>query len=377
MKNLKKTSLLKITGALFILYLGIHYWPNISGFLGAVFSALTPLILGAMIAYSLNILMSFYERHYFINSKNEAVQKTRRPICLLLAMISLLAVLTLVILLIVPQIVSCIRLLLAEIPAAIDQLILQLESQNFFSEELLDQIAALDWQTGIERFIKTLSSGIGNVMDVAFSVVSTITSGVTTAFLAIVFSIYLLTGKDRLCAQSQRLMKRYLQEGIRSKINYVLSVMDECFHHYIVGQCTEAVILGTLCTVGMLILRLPYAPMIGATVAFTALLPVVGAYLGGAVGVFLICMESPVQAIVFLVFLVILQQVEGNLIYPRVVGSSIGLPGIWVLAAVTVGGGVGGIFGMLLGVPIAAAIYRLIREDIRNYELEQTAKDTP
>ncbi len=377
MKNIKKTSLLKITGALFILYLGIHYWPNISGFLGAVFSALTPLILGAMIAYSLNILMSFYEKHYFVNSKNEAVQKTRRPICLLLAMISLLAVLTLVILLIVPQIVSCIRLLLAEIPAAIDQLILQLESQNFFSEELLDQIAALDWQTGIERFIKTLSSGIGNVMDVAFSVVSTITSGVTTAFLAIVFSIYLLTGKDRLCAQSQRLMKRYLREGIRSKINYVLSVMDECFHHYIVGQCTEAVILGTLCTVGMLILRLPYAPMIGATVAFTALLPVVGAYLGGAVGVFLICMESPIQAIVFLVFLVILQQVEGNLIYPRVVGSSIGLPGIWVLAAVTVGGGVGGIFGMLLGVPIAAAIYRLIREDIRNYELEQTAKDTP
>ena len=257
MKNIKKKSLLKITGALFILYLGIHYWPNISGFLGAVFSALTPLILGAMIAYSLNILMSFYEKHYFVNSKNEAVQKTRRPICLLLAMISLLAVLTLVILLIVPQIVSCIRLLLAEIPAAIDQLILQLESQNFFSEELLDQIAALDWQTGIERFIKTLSSGIGNVMDVAFSVVSTITSGVTTAFLAIVFSIYLLTGKDRLCAQSQRLMKRYLREGIRSKINYVLSVMDECFHHYIVGQCTEAVILGTLCTVGMLILRLP------------------------------------------------------------------------------------------------------------------------
>ncbi len=377
MKTLKKTSLFKITGSLFILYLGIHYWPNISGFLGAVFSALTPLILGAMIAYSLNILMSFYEKHYFINSQKEAVQKSRRPVCLLLAMVSLLAVLALIVLLIVPQIISCVKLLLAEIPAAIDQLIVQLESQNFFSEEFLDQIAALDWQTGIERFIKTLSSGIGNVMDVAFSLVSTITSGVTTAFLAIVFSIYLLTGKDRLRAQSHRLMKRYLQERIRSKIIYVLSVMNECFHHYIVGQCTEAVILGTLCTVGMLILRLPYAPMIGATVAFTALLPVVGAYLGGAVGVFLICMESPIQAIVFLVFLVILQQIEGNLIYPRVVGSSIGLPGIWVLAAVTVGGGVGGIFGMLLGVPIAAAIYRLIREDVRHYELEHETQDSP
>lgn len=140
--------------------------------------------------------------------------------------------------------------------------------------------------------------------------------------------------------------------------------MDESFHRFIVGQCTEAVILGTLCTIGMLLLGLPYAPMVGATVAFTALIPIVGAWIGGGVGAFLILTESPVQAVVFIVFLILLQQLEGNLIYPRVVGSSIGLPGIWVLAAVTIGGGVFGIPGMLIGVPLAAACYRLLREQV-------------
>lgn len=159
-------------------------------------------------------------------------------------------------------------------------------------------------------------------------------------------------------------MNRYISAEKCAKINHILEVINNSFHLFIVGQCTEAVILGVLCAVGMLILRLPYAPMMGAVIAFTALVPIVGAFIGGAVGVFLIMMESPMQAIIFLIFLVVLQQIEGNLIYPRVVGSSIGLPGIWVLAAVTIGGGVFGIFGMLLAVPLAAAAYRLLREHI-------------
>ena len=162
------------------------------------------------------------------------------------------------------------------------------------------------------------------------------------------------------------MMKRYIKEERRVKIEYVLSVVNDCFHRFIVGQCTEAVILGVLCTVGMLILGLPYAPMIGAVIAFTALIPMVGAFIGGGIGAFLIMMESPMQALIFVIFLIILQQLEGNLIYPRVVGSSIGLPAIWVLAAVTIGGGVFGIFGMLIGVPIAASCYRLLREHVNN-----------
>lgn len=160
------------------------------------------------------------------------------------------------------------------------------------------------------------------------------------------------------------MMNRYIKESVYSKMKYVLSVVNDCFHKYIVGQCTEAVILGTLCAIGMIILRIPYATMTGAVIAFTALIPVAGGYIGAAVGAFMILTVSPMKAIIFLVYIVILQQLEGNLIYPRVVGSSMGLPAIWVLAAVTIGGGVMGIAGMLIGVPLAATIYRLLREDL-------------
>ena len=182
--------------------------------------------------------------------------------------------------------------------------------------------------------------------------------------MGLIFSFYLLLCKDRLAGQCSRLMRRYLRPAWYENITYVLRVLDDCFSRYIVGQCVEAVILGTLCTLGMLVLRLPYATMIGALTAFTALIPVAGAYIGGAVGALMVFSVSPVKAIIFIVFLVVLQQAEGNLIYPKVVGSSLGLPAIWVLAAVTVGGGIMGIAGMLLGVPIAAALYRLLKNDL-------------
>ena len=154
-----------------------------------------------------------------------------------------------------------------------------------------------------------------------------------------------------------------------------MGIANDCFHKFIVGQCTEAVILGSLCMVGMLVLRLPYAPMIGALVAFTALIPIVGAFIGAGVGAFLILMVSPSKAVIFLVFIIVLQQIEGNLIYPRVVGSSMGLPGIWVLAAVTVGGGVMGIPGMMIGVPLMAVIYKLVKENINEAKFEKLRKD--
>ena len=159
-------------------------------------------------------------------------------------------------------------------------------------------------------------------------------------------------------------MAHYLPEKIYGRSVYVLDVLNNAFRRYITGQCIEAVILSALCALGMIILRLPYATMIGALIAFTALIPVAGAYIGAAVGAFMIAMVSPMQAVVFLIFLVILQQLEGNLIYPKVVGSSLGLPGIWVLAAVVIGGGVLGVLGMLLGVPVAAAAYTLIKNDV-------------
>ena len=159
-------------------------------------------------------------------------------------------------------------------------------------------------------------------------------------------------------------MEHYLKPAWNEKIRYVVGIFDNSFHKFIVGQCIEAVVLGVLCIIGMTILRLPYAMMIGTLIGFTALIPVAGAYIGAGVGAFMILTVSPIQALIFLVFVVILQQLEGNLIYPKVVGSSIGLPGVWVLAAVTIGGGIMGIPGMLLGVPTVASMYQLIRNDL-------------
>lgn len=208
------------------------------------------------------------------------------------------------------------------------------------------------------------------------SAASSFFSSVVAMLVGVIFSIYLLLGKDRLAGQGRRLMSRYLRPSWNRKALYVLGVLNDSFRSYIVGQCLEAVILGTLCTLGMTALRLPYGTMVGTLIAFTALIPVAGAYIGGAVGALMIFSVSPSKALIFIVFLVILQQVEGNLIYPRVVGSSLGLPAIWVLAAVTIGGGILGVAGMLLGVPIAAAVYRLLKDDLnRPQSFELTEKE--
>ena len=217
-----------------------------------------------------------------------------------------------------------------------------------------------------------LTQGVGGAVNVIVSAVSSVISGVVTFFMALIFSIYLLLGKEKLGGQLNKLMEKYLKKPVERRVRYVVGIVNDCFHRYIVGQCTEAVILGVLCMLGMLLIRLPYATMIGALVGFTALIPVAGAYIGAFVGAFMIVTVSPVKALIFLVFIVVLQQLEGNLIYPRVVGSSLGLPAIWVLAAVTVGGGVLGIPGMLLGVPLTAAAYRLIRNDV--YGIAESAE---
>ena len=196
-------------------------------------------------------------------------------------------------------------------------------------------------------------------------VLGSIGSMVVTFVVALIFAIYLLAGREKLFAQFQTLAKTYLKETWYRRTALVLSTAHDTFSRFIVGQCTEAVILGALCTAGMFLFRFPYAAMVGTLIGATALLPVVGAYLGAFVGAFMIFTVSPLQAVGFLVFIAILQQIEGNLIYPRVVGSSVGLPGIWVLCAVTIGGGLSGIIGMLFAVPLTATVYKLIRQDVR------------
>lgn len=364
--NLPIKTCLRAGLTVFILYLAIHYWPAVNGFLGTMLGACMPLLIGCALAYVLNILMSFYERSYFPKSTNPRLIKSRRPVCLLAAILSLLAIVTLVVWLVVPELVDCVELLIAQLPGAIEKGIAYLDTVPFFSKDLIDTLNSIDWQSKIGDLVNVVTSGVGNVMNVVIATVSSVISFVITAFLAVIFALYLLISRDQLQRQSKRLLRRYLKPRHYEKLMYVLSVLNNAFHKFITGQCIEAVILGALCAIGMAILRLPYATMIGALIAFTALIPVAGAYIGAVVGAFMIATVSPMKALIFLVFLLILQQLEGNLIYPKVVGTSLGLPGIWVLAAVTVGGGVMGVVGMLLGVPLAAAAYTLIRNDLNN-----------
>ncbi len=354
----------KIVLSVFVLYLCILYWRSVAGMVGMIFSASFPLFIGFTIAYPVNILMSFYEKHYFPKSKKAFFIKSRRPLCMCGAFLSFIAILFLVIWLILPQLISCVRLIISVAPEAIKFLILHIEKTEIVPKDMSNALLSIDWQSRIDNIIRVLTSGIGNMMEFVISLITSIFSGIVTTILSITFAIYLLLSKNKLQKQFNKLINHYLPEKICKTTVHFFETLNDCFHSYIVGQCTEAVILGLLCTLGMLLLRLPYATMIGALIAFTALIPVAGAYIGAFVGAFMIVMISPIKALIFLIFIVVLQQVEGNIIYPKVVGSSIGLPGIWVLAAVTVGGGIMGIAGMLLGVPLAACAYRLIREDI-------------
>ena len=358
---------LKVGVSTFLLYLGIHYWAPVMAFLGKAVGAAAPLLIGCVVAYPLNILMYRYETWYFPRSGKKFFRVTRRPVCMVAAILTLLAVVAGVMILIIPQLISCVQVIFAELPEAISNVLLWLDKYDFLPDNILDMLEAVDWKERIGQIIEVLTSGIGSVVEFVIDAITSVFSGLVTALISAIFAIYLLAGKEKLKRQGNMLLERYIGSKWRMRILYVLSVMDKCFHRFIVGQCIEAVILGVLCAIGMAILRLPYATMIGALVAVTALIPVAGAYIGAGVGAFMILTVSPMQALIFLVFLVLLQQFEGNIIYPRVVGSSMGLPGIWVLVAVTVGGGIAGIAGMLIGVPLAATVYRLVKDDVRRH----------
>ena len=361
-----KESIKKYAGlgvCLFVLFLAVHYWETAAGLFRMLLAAAQPLILGAVMAYIINLLMRFYEDR-LLGRAGGALGRIRRPLCILLALASLLLILAFVVWMILPELWASVQMLFSEVPDLIMKYVAFLEEKYgidwAFLDEIFLKLESLDWKS----IARNVLEGVGGAVGAAVSVVGSVAGAVVSFVVALVFAVYILLGKEMLARGCMGILDTYLKPVHRDQILYVLRTFDRCFGKFIVGQCIEAVILGVLCILGMMVLRIPYATMVGTLIGFTALIPVAGAYIGGIVGVLLIATVSPVKAVVFVVFLVILQQVEGNLIYPRVVGSSIGLPGIVVLAAITVGGGVLGIPGMLLGVPIAAALYQIVREDI-------------
>lgn len=369
---------LRLGAVLFGLYLAVHYWEKLASLGLLAVGAGFPLALGAVIAYAVNILMSTYEGWYFPNSRQPLVVKSRRPVCLLLAYTSLIGIVLLIVRMILPELIQSVTLLLQELTPLLRQLSVKLNTLNSGQLAALSGLFAADgtvnWQELATKAVNFLLTGLGGVMGSLVSLISATVSAAFTAIVSVIFSIYLLMGKEKLSRQCALVLKTYLKPGWYSRLLYFLETLHSCFRRFVVGQCTEAVILGLLCMGGMLLFQFPYASMVGTLIGFTALIPVAGAYIGAGVGAFMIFTVSPVKALLFLVFISVLQQLEGNLIYPKVVGSSIGLPGIWVLAAVTIGGGVLGVGGMLLAVPLAAAFYQILREDVakRNRSPQKT-----
>ena len=353
----------------FAVYLAVRYWAVAERLLCSAASALYPLVLGCVMAYTVNILMVFYERKLLGGIKSSRFSIARRPLGIILAYLSLFVIIAVLFNMILPELIDCMELLGQKLPYMITEAleflseVLNIDGSKVISDaydEIMLELSNIDWQDSIGKVMESF----GSAFNMAFGLLSSIASVSVTFFLALVFSIYVLFNKESIASAVCALLNSYTGQKTENKIRHVLSVLDTCFHRFIVGQCTEAVILGSLCALGMMLLKLPYATMIGALIGFTALIPVAGAYIGAAVGAVMIFTYSPVKALIFIIFLIVLQQFEGNVIYPRVVGSSIGLPGILVLAAITVGGGMMGVLGMLIGVPLTAAVYQLVSEDI-------------
>ena len=364
-----KRSITKAGLVVFLLILALIYREAVLGFIIKIFDVCSPIFIGLVIAYILNILMSYYERHYFTEyEKRKIVIKSKKPVCLIASVITFAGIIALLIKLVIPELVSCIRLLASGIPDAMDKVLANEFMTQILPENIIKSLSSIDWK----GFAKTITNGLGTAAETIFTAVSSVISSIATAFISIVFSIYLLLDRENLLNQSRRILDAFLPEKFNLRARYVLHVLNDSFKKYIVGQFSEALILGGLCIIGMLILRLPYAVMIGTLIGLTALIPIAGAYIGAAVGAIMIFTVSPIKALFFLIFIVVLQQIEGNLIYPKVVGKSIGLPAIFVLTAITIGGGLMGIGGMLIGVPITSALYRLVREELHSREKEES-----
>ena len=362
--RIETATCVKVAILVFALYLAIRYWPSVAKFIANLVDSAETLIIGAIIAFLVNILMSSLEKFILPKAQKASVLTAKRVLCMILAFLLLIGIIALIIWLITPQLVKCIEIIIAEVPPLFNSAIKWLQKTQILPEDIMAELASIDWKSNLTKIFDILTSGIGSVFDIVVSTVTSVFSGVVTALVSLIFSIYILLSKEKIAKQIKRLEKCYLGLSKRKKFNHTLDTIKTCFEKFIVGQVKEAVILGVLCTIGMWIFRFPYASMIGALIGFTALIPVAGAYIGASVGAVMILTESPIKALLFVVFIVVLQQLEGNLIYPKVVGESIGLPGLWVLAAVTIGGGVLGIGGMLVGVPLVAAIYKLVGEDM-------------
>lgn len=353
-----------------VFILAVINWSYLVQVVSMIWSVIFPLILGGMIAFVLNLLITWLEKYLYPNAKNKYLKASRRPVAIILAILVVCLVIAATVVIVVPQLASAIMTLIEVVPETIENLTNWFNNQDALVPLVNDLAnkANIDWGS----IFSNVASGINNVASglatTSVSVLTTSVGAVTNIFLGILFAIYILFSKEKLTKQVERLLTVYVRDDIHQLIENVARVANETFSKFISGMVIEAIILGTLVTVGLFILQVPYAAMLGVLQGVMALIPIIGAFLSGAVGVLILLALNPTYALIYLIFVLFVQQLEGDLIYPRVVGDSIGLPSMWVLFAVTVGGGLMGIPGMLIGVPVLASIYKIIKIDVKYRE---------
>ncbi len=336
-----------------------------------VIGFISPFLAGGVMAFILNVPMRRIEKMLPVKEGS----RIRRPLSLCLTLVFVIGVLLLVIFVVMPQLFETLISLQNSIPAFLAGV--KEEAERLFAQnpEIAESISGIqiDWKAFLESVVGFLSTGAGSVLSSTVSAAMSIINGVTTFVIALVFAVYILLQKETLSRQFQKLMKAFLPEGVMARTLEILTLASETFSNFLTGQCLEAVILGSMFFFTLSVFRLPYGLLIGVLIAFTALIPMFGAFIGCAIGAFLMLMVKPLDAVVFLIIFFVLQQLEGNFIYPHVVGGSVGLPSIWVLVAVTIGGSAMGIVGMLIFIPLSSVLYAILRETV-NGRLERNKR---
>ncbi|MGO1932006.1 MAG: AI-2E family transporter [Ruoffia tabacinasalis] len=362
--------------AVFILV--IFNYQHIFAGLRELWDIISPVVYGFVFAYILNLIMVMYEGFWFPETDNELLIRARRPVSILLALITVIIVIVLVLWLIIPQLISLVQTLLENLPLMVEYIQRWIEDL----EEIYPQIDTLINNLNInwESIARDAASFANNILGSTFTTFQLLTSSLFRLVVILVVAIHALFSKEKIQRQVKRVLRAYMKRDHFRRLKYVLRVTNESFSSFITGMLIEAIIYGTLVTVGMMIFNFPYAGMIGALSGALALVPMVGAILSAVIGTMLIFVQNPIQGLFFLLFNIVLQQLESNAIYPRIVGGSIGLPGIWTFIAVTIGGGILGPAGFFLGVPIASVIYKLIRSNVEYkehyYELDHGSELT-
>lgn len=351
-----------------IVYWLLHETERFASLWQLAVGMLTPFMIGAALAFVLNVPMRLFERHLKFISK----PGIRRLIAILLTFVAIILVLVGVVNLLIPQITETIQSLIPKLVTFFQNIEAKLRQFLQENPEIQDWIATtfnanldlagFDWAGLVQKAVNIVSNSVSVIATGAFSAVGSIVGGIVDAVIGIVFALYCLSGKETLARQGRRVLYSVLPEHFSDETIRILRLTSSTFSNFLSGQCLEAVILGCLFAVAMALFKMPYIPLVSVLIAVTALIPVVGAFVGCILGAFFILVNDPLQAVGFVGMFLVIQQIEGNLIYPKVVGTSIGLPGMWVLLAVSVGGDLMGVFGMFIMIPVAAVLYTLIRE---------------